>query len=239
MPTKVGGQNVRMIIGSGSSVTILSAKKFYAIPRQIRHQLTKYAGKLTLADGSDCSVSGSATIEFEFEKTTIRHYTLVADIESDGLIGGDFLQQHGCNIDYKGKTMVIEEKRMRFEEILHETVYQVKAKAEIIVPAHTTMEIPGEMAQKSAKIVAVLEPVTSEDHKFLVGNVVVDTIQNTIPVHLMNAGDESIMVHTGDNNALAHPVEKILSIFPSVRTNSIRPVSLISPIAKSGRLNSA
>lgn len=54
-----------------------------------------------LADGNRIELSGKTTITFKIGNQKVEHPFLVADVDNTVLLGLDFLENHGCNIDFK------------------------------------------------------------------------------------------------------------------------------------------
>ena len=83
----------KLVIDTGTCVSIISNGLFYRIPPDHRLELRPVAGsfKLEVADDSLLPIDGMTTLEFKVNKDVFSRDFCVAPIREDGLIGLDFL----------------------------------------------------------------------------------------------------------------------------------------------------
>ena len=214
IPTRVHGIPTKLIIDSGSSVTILAQKRYQQISEAQRPPLRTCHEKLSLADGSDLPVLGLAKIVYNFgHGLEIIHDTIVAEINSDGLIGIDFFKAHECKLDYQDNAFVINGTSKHFVEMSESVCYQIVANEEISVEPKGFSQVKGVLAQGPREGIAVVESIgDGRLSQYDVGNTLVDTTSETLPVHVYNASDELLRIRAGDIIAVAKPTTQIRHI---------------------------
>jgi len=94
---KINGRQVTITVDTGAAVSLVKtavAKGFCVRP---------LSGNVVLrtVTGETANVQGEADIELQLGRITLRHTTLVADIEDDFILGMDLIRQHGFSVDNK------------------------------------------------------------------------------------------------------------------------------------------
>ena len=216
MKAKVGKQKVDVIIDTGSSVTILASSIFHRLSKQEQKKLRTFNDKLFMADGTELPVKGIIEIPFKFGNKTIRHNTVIADIESDGLIGLDFMKTNNCELNYRQKTFSINGHSFRFnEENCHYVSCRIKAAATIMIPPNSEFMIEGKVQRKRGMgLVSIVEPVNSiiEKHGVIPGRVIVDPSKGSVPICIANPTDETVVLNKGTDLAIATPVVNLCAL---------------------------
>ena len=181
----------KLVIDTGSSVTLLSSRIFFSIPQSMRPLLQYYQGKLILADGSDLPVLGEVNLPLCFGSITVHHSVLVADIKSDGLIGIDFMKEHSCELSYENGTFSIQGRAIPFtEETGSSMSCRITAAQTDVVPPLCEYIAEGIIQRRGKDELteqAVVEPVQSfqNAHGLLVGSLLVESGKGTIPLIIM------------------------------------------------------
>ena len=96
MPTELYGVQIKFLIDTGASVTVLSRAMYEQIPRERRPELTTPSTqtRLEVADQSYLSVDGIALISLQAGGMSFEWHVYVAPICDEGLLGMDFLYAH-------------------------------------------------------------------------------------------------------------------------------------------------
>ena len=142
--SRICKQPVDLIIDTGSSVTILASSAFDDISPQDQPLVHEFPDKLFLADGSELPVRGLTEIPFHFGSSVIMHKTVIADIESEGLIGLDFIKSHNCEINYAKKSFSINGRPISFtEKSGHYMSCRITAAQTITIPPQSEHIIQG------------------------------------------------------------------------------------------------
>ena len=107
VPGSAYGQGLDWLIDTGCSVTLISTGVYYDIPDHERPKLSPYEIELTQAGGTPLQVSGMAQMTVKVGKQRLKHPVIVADCLDSGILGLDFLSEHGGQIDLKSGTVKI------------------------------------------------------------------------------------------------------------------------------------
>ena len=95
-----------MLVDTGSCVTLLSTSFAKSLShRNVHLSISPVNTVLKAVNNSSVPVLGEAVVLLATGKLAVRHRVIVADIMPDVLIGIDFLQSHGCTIDF-GRNML-------------------------------------------------------------------------------------------------------------------------------------
>ena len=96
----IKGTPISFLVDSGVSCTLLSEEKFKAITQENSHNLKKSSGRiLRQANETPISTTGKLEMEIQMGPVVVQQEVLVAKIPEEGILGCDFLANHGCMID--------------------------------------------------------------------------------------------------------------------------------------------
>ena len=95
---------VKFLLDTGSSVTILHPQTWELLPHNIRQTLQVSTKSIVAAEGSTLNVVGSAEVVIRFGKLVRRHVIYVAPITQAGILGLDFLSSHEGILDIPKKS---------------------------------------------------------------------------------------------------------------------------------------
>ena len=202
-----------MIIDTGSSVTILASSIFEKINQQDQLKVRQFSEKLFLADGNELPVKGITKIPYQFENHTFQHDTVIADIESVGLIGLDFIKAKECEINYRLKTFVIKGHSFKFKEEQGQySSCRIKAAKTVTIPPNTEFVVEGKIHKNNGLgYCSIAEPVRSilESHGLVPGRVLIDPSKGVVPICLANPSNAPIVLYKGTGLAVALPVSNV------------------------------
>ncbi|MCG7870380.1 MAG: hypothetical protein JAY74_28925 [Candidatus Thiodiazotropha taylori] len=200
LPINAFDINSRLVLDTGSAVTIISSNIYNKIPLEVRPPLRKVSPsvKLEVANDGLLHVLGEVTLDFKIQKDVFKWDVFIAPIREDGLLGLDFLQAHnyvlcansGLKLNNKKYKTIIEKVSLRAIRIL--------CKETVILPACSEMVIPGECAENFGKPKhgLVMPVCDSENTDYIVGRTLVDPSRSDIgiPVRLMNPTSADITI---------------------------------------------
>ena len=96
----IKGTPISFLVDSGVSCTLLSEEKFKAITQENSHNLKKSSGRiLRQANGTPISTTGKLEMEIQMGPVVVQQEVIVSKIPEEGILGCDFLANHGCMID--------------------------------------------------------------------------------------------------------------------------------------------
>lgn len=135
------GQEVILLIDSGSSTTLLSKRVFDRIEPSLRPELIATKHRLQGANGKDIMVLGRVRTTLMLGKGCFDVEAIVCDIIPDGILGQDFLLQHASKIDYDETTIYTDRANISCW-IGKEISCNVMTVAKVIIPPMTLIRIP-------------------------------------------------------------------------------------------------
>ena len=89
---------------TGCDMVLISTRVYLGIPAQERPKLRACSTVLTQADGQPLDIAGAAQMTIKIEKQKFHFEKVVADCESDGLLGLEFLEKYRGCINVKNST---------------------------------------------------------------------------------------------------------------------------------------
>ena len=182
-----------------------------------------------MADGSRLPVLGEAELPLCFGQRQIKHMVVVANIESDGLLGIDFMKRHGCELNYGRGTFSVNGEAFTFrEELGCHTTCRVTAAKTVVVPPRSEFVVEGKVSKRGGMSAhALVEPICSfqDKHRLLIGKVLVDTSKISVPLRVMNPFEEPVVIHKDTNMAVVHPVVEVSSFHGEGNVTQVNQVS--------------
>ena len=212
VPVLVRGKVVRMLIDTGATETILSAKMYHLIPRERRPPLDPPMNIMTQADGSRIDILGTAMVELAVGEKSEIVKLIVANINSDGLLGMDFLAATGGVLDIGKGHLQIGGETLRCEkEGDSNHCYRVVATETVVVPPGHEQIIMARSSQfpddHTLGLVEPLEHGLLQSKGLGVARAVVG-VHDVIPVRVMNVHQTSRVVKRGMSVATLTPVNE-------------------------------
>lgn len=98
-----------MMVDSGCSQSIISPKALKKVPESSYTKPIKVIGSGILADGSKAPLTGSTMMEFELNSKIFRHMFLIGNLNSQVLLGLDFMEENHCMLDFTNATLNFED----------------------------------------------------------------------------------------------------------------------------------
>jgi predicted aspartyl protease len=92
-------QSLTFLVDTGASVTVIKTNVYQDLAPSNRPPLEEVNARMVTADGTPIPFLGKGMFTLCIEGTDILHDVWVADIDIDGIIGFDFLDQHKCLLD--------------------------------------------------------------------------------------------------------------------------------------------
>ncbi|XP_070571296.1 uncharacterized protein [Ptychodera flava] len=200
-------------VDTGSELTLLSPDVYNSIPASWKPTLLPPTISSLQADGkTPLPVHGEADFQIKVgpNKTTIR--VVVAEISEGVILGNDYILAAPAEIRTHSLTMGFHEgnvplldrtgRHLCARVVVAETM-AVKAGHEMVIPGHLSRPIgvnPMALVEPTKR-----NPLSAEG--VLVGRVLVDVTNNTVPVRVMNVGETTHIMQKGTTIALASGVD--------------------------------
>ena len=111
----VHGLNIKFLIDTGATLSILHPDKYYEIPESHRPPLQPYPLKLRMRDGALRSTRGCAVIPIVFNGQLLPQKMVVADIDVAGALGYDFLYEKAVSINVRDGSLALNGNKRKCE----------------------------------------------------------------------------------------------------------------------------
>ena len=86
LKTMVQGKNAKMLVDTGSTVTIVSENFVSMLDKKARPNICSTGQPLFSAAGTPLKVKGKASVQFQIGTRRIDHMAIIADVAGDGII---------------------------------------------------------------------------------------------------------------------------------------------------------
>lgn len=95
----INGIFINCLVDTGSTLTVLHSRKYFAISPDKRPTLLRSGVRLKMANGELVTTMGQAYFFIEVNGKSFKQRFIVADIDVPAVLGYDFLHLHDCKID--------------------------------------------------------------------------------------------------------------------------------------------
>ena len=215
LPVSVGNADYRLILDTGSAVTILSSNVYNKIPFENRPCLKKVPSsvKLEVANDGLLSVLGEVSLEFKIQKDTFQWDVFIAPIREDGLLGLDFLQAHNYVL---GAEFGLKLNKKKYKTVIQKVplhAIRIRCKETTVLPACSEVIISGECVEKTAlPQQAMVTPICeNKNEEYIVGHTLVDPNRADIgiPVRILNPTNSNVTINSKTVIGLMQEVEEV------------------------------
>ena len=224
IPTTIGNQEIFMLLDTGATVSILSLRTYQALPQDSLPDLSPPDTGIFTANGQPVDVKGRLCVSLAIGAQTLQHMFYVADIESEVILGLDFLDSHECTLNVAGQTLVYhgQEIPLYLNARSNPSSCRLIMQETLTVPKCSEMIIPGCLADTldamptgSLSLVETM-PDFAEKHKLIVATSLNRVQARGMPVRVLNPGEEPIVLYKGTTLAHLEPVLSLEGAIPVV-----------------------
>ena len=169
---------------------------------------------LTLANGDSMPILGKANFSLEIGEKVLEHQIWVAEIESEGLLGCDFLREFNCVVDMgQGKLSIGGNIIQTEEAVQREPVCcRVTVSETVVLEPYSEMVTTGELqGEPDPECWGFVQPVETFSQKkgVFVAKAVVSVSKKVIPVRLMNPTADPVTVYKATTVATCEEVDEV------------------------------
>ena len=211
------GEKIEWLIDTGCSVTILSADVFFRIPIEKRPKLMRSEQLLSQADGTPLEVVGEVELTFQIGPQKYRTNVVVASCLVGGLLGMNFLREHGACIDLqKGSVRLCGREVPTFRKGEHMCCRVAVAETVTIKAGHRVI-VETQPVTKMGEGDLLVEPLDRPlSGTLAVAKTLVKGNMSFIPVEVMNPTSEDCVLYKGTHAATLQPVELVDVLKPNL-----------------------
>ena len=207
----IQGAEIEWLVDTGCNLTLLSYEAYHRIPLAKRPLLQPYYNSLSLADRTPLKVLGEAEFQIELGGKLVEHTVIVAQFVTDGLLGMNFMRDHGLIIDLANDTVSCEGETM--PSILRgrskRRCARVTVADTITIPAGKRMIIQGKMPGKVPQGDWLVEPLTKPlgGQPVLLAKTLAKGGKCQVPMEVMNPTQQDVILYKDTNAAILQPVQ--------------------------------
>ena len=151
--------------------------------------------------------SWSSTNIIKIEKQKFHFKVVVADCESDGLLGLEFLEKYGDCINLKSSTLTFDGRALLTHSKDKNVCYRVAVKETVTVPAGHRMIINASPQGRTSEWTWLVEPLSKVLKETLaVAKSLVNGEWDTIRIEVMNPSSQDVILYHGMHVAKIQPV---------------------------------
>ena len=203
------GKGVNCFIDSGSSVSLISYR--YICQQGLSERLGHTEIRLSSFTNNDIKTYGKLELEILVAGLPTTHTYVATDLDTDVLIGIDFLEAHRMTLDMGHRKLVSRRgsaKLFNKPEPLPRTM-KIRCGITKSIPPHTIAFISGQVPKRGTNYEGVVDPYlnTTLNTGILLANAVVYTDKRTVPVQCINATDSPITIHKGKLLGFLQPID--------------------------------
>lgn len=193
------GVPLEWLLDTGSSRSLLSEDVYMRIPQASRPELVACVGGLKMVDGDQLSALGRAKFVVQVDKTEYVHEFIVACTTDDGILGMDFLREHGGLIDLAHDRFTLNGQRVHTQGGLSlDRCYRVALAEPVTLPAgHRKVvmgKVPAGVLPKGEWMVEGLSRPPG-GKCVMVGRSVVRGCSGKVQVEMLNPSEEDVVLN--------------------------------------------
>ena len=196
----IGNQNFYMLIDTRATVSLVSTRIFRTLPSDLKGNIYQADTRLCTANGLSLAVEGVVVlpITIGFQPSNQQFY--VADIETDVLLGLDFLDSRTCSLNIADQVLSCNDVQVPlYNTRVEPSLHRITILETLTIPAQSESIVPGclpasaDMVPGSIGLIEMV-PEFSEKHELIVA-ASVNRISPVVPLRLMNPSESSITVY--------------------------------------------
>ena len=145
IPSTIGNQEFFMLLDTGATVSILSFRTYQSLSPDLLPDLGPPDTGIYTANGQPVDVKGKINVPLAIGPQTLEHMFYVADIESEVILGLDFLDSHECTLNVAGQTLVYHGREipLYLNTRSQPSSCRLMMQETLTVPGYSEMIIPG------------------------------------------------------------------------------------------------
>ena len=167
--------------------------------------------ELKTADDQTIRVLGQTKVNIEIGGKWFQHPCIIAETSNDGLIGVDFMKEHGVVIDFSRNKISCDGKALptRFKQ-LNSRVCRVSLAETTIIPPSSRVILTGQTSKPLANGIWMIEPLSHSPgyQTILTAKVLTNACGSSIPVELMNPTDNEVKLERFTNLGYASRIQE-------------------------------
>ena len=200
LPVQINGIEINMLVDSGATASLISVEVYEMMNKGNRPCLKPVKGEMVAVKGMNLKTLGYCNFDVIIGGSSYVMMAIVAELNTTGIIGLDFMSEYGCSIDLKQKCLVIDGKKLKCDLKGKIGCYRVSLAETVSVPPRHEMLTCGQINDycHDIKGIGIIEPSDTfqKAGKAMVGRILATANEN-VPVRLMNPSNEELILYKG------------------------------------------
>ena len=191
---------------------MISDTVYTKLPQHKRPLLKPVECRMVAANGEDVTTIGSAEFTFSFSRKLFHLPAIVANINTEVVIGLDFMQKFSCNLNLKECTLTTEDTVINCFMRGKMGCFRIAAAETVSIPSNNEMVILGNIASKGIcqENIGVIEPNEELiERKSVLSGRVLAKANERVPVRLMNPTSNPVVIKKGTLLGTFEPVDEV------------------------------
>ena len=198
---------INFLVDTGAAVSLLHSSVWHHLSGVALETWT--GPRLVSVDGSALQILGGAKVTLMVGAEAVSSYVVVTDnLTAEGILGIDFLRHNRCIIDLSSSTLTLGGGKAI--QLLHKASIKrdVRLVTTIRIPPRSEIEVTGNSHSLPSGL-WLLEGQPLKSHQpVIVARAVLKSSTDSVPVPLLNTGEQTVIVHKGTKLGELEEVDK-------------------------------
>ncbi len=187
------------LLDSGAAVSLLSERSWHEIGKP---PLEAAQSNLVSANGSPISILGKTNVRFRInEKYFVNDFFVASDLDSDCILGNDFLDCNNCVLDFEKRVVRVGNVVSGLFLQPPDTLSVVKLRKKTVIPPRSEAVLnvftEGKLRRSDNLLVSAEPSLQVREQKFLVATCLVPRTTD-FRIKVLNLSENAITVNSGD-----------------------------------------
>ena len=209
----INGVGITALVDSGATATMVSDTVYSKLPSYKRPLLEPVGCKMIAANGQEMTTFGVGTFTLSFNGKQFELPAIVADMNSEIVLGVDFMQKFSCVLDMKNCTITTEDLVINCFTKGKMGCFRISAAETVSIPSNNGIVIPGALTGKRVCLeeqYGIIEPYEQlMEKKNILSGRVLARADSEVPVRLMNPTTNPIVIRKGTIIGTFEPIAEV------------------------------
>lgn len=211
LPIGLGKKKVKALLDTGSSITLLAKRTFNSLCQ--KSELSPPEAEVYLADGAPLEIMGISQMTVSVGNKEVLQKFWVAEIDSDCILGLDFLKQNDCSINLGRSTVQMGACEIECEELgKNGRCCRITVAKTVSIPSGHEQVITGKLVQRGLMPnQGLVEPTVKyrNQEEIMIGRALVNSTRGTVPIRVMNLMSDAEILREGTTVAILYYAEVV------------------------------
>ena len=206
----IDGLPTKFVIDTGAAVSLVSCKTYEALG--MGKNLQNISCGICGADGRNIKTQGQTMFEVTIGPLKVDFNMIVADVQTDVILGMDFLLEYNCKVDLASQHLIIDRiPVMMWQEGISPSQCRIIMKDDLFIPAKCEVISLGQVRMQGSEAqfnVIENNPKFVEKYGLLLARTLIDIRKGVVPIRILNGQPMGVQVHRGTVIGFAEPADE-------------------------------